>query len=436
MIGLFFGDCGKGRFVDELCRRQNAHTVVRYNGGGQAGHNVVLEDGRHHVFSSFGAGSFVPGVKTVLAAPVVIHPGGLLREAQVLAEKGVSDPLARLEIDARCRVTSPYLQAAGRLRELRQRHGSCGIGFGETVRFSLESPEASLTYGDLFSPGPGRDRLEAQRQALCAALAAADENRGSAPDASAREWQVLHSEDLAQNWLDQIAPLLRQVPPAGRDQLASGLSRPGAVIFEGAQGLLLDEGHGFHPHTTWSRIGPAAIEEVLAELGLDAKVSHLGVLRSYLTRHGHGPFPTEDPELDRLAEPHNLSAGWQGKFRRGQPDAVLLRYALEAAGGNLEGLLLSHLDTFEKGVPLRWCEGYATPEGRLDQLEVAAHPDLAHQERRTRQLFAAKPCYAKEPLTSARGLLARLEAATRLPIVLASHGPRQGAIRELTRRRV
>ena len=88
LLGLGFGDCGKGLFTDYLCRHWGAHTVVRFNGGAQAGHNVVLPDGRHHTFAQFGAGSFVPGVVTLLAYPVIVHPTALLVEDAYLRRAG------------------------------------------------------------------------------------------------------------------------------------------------------------------------------------------------------------------------------------------------------------------------------------------------------------------------------------------------------------
>ena len=115
VLGLGFGDCGKGRFVDALTRRWKAHTVARFNGGAQAGHNVV-DGARHHTFSQFGSGTFVPGVATLLLDPVVVHPTALLVEAEALARVGIHDALARLMVDAQCRVTTPYHQAAGRPR--------------------------------------------------------------------------------------------------------------------------------------------------------------------------------------------------------------------------------------------------------------------------------------------------------------------------------
>src|ERR1039458_4253655 len=100
VLGLGFGDCGKGHFIDALTRQWQAHTVVRFNGGAQAGHNVVTpananSPSRHHTFSQFGAGTFVPGVRTLLLEPMIIHPTALLVEAEVLSKIGVNDEIGR-----------------------------------------------------------------------------------------------------------------------------------------------------------------------------------------------------------------------------------------------------------------------------------------------------------------------------------------------------
>jgi adenylosuccinate synthase len=168
LLGLGFGDCGKGLFTDHLCGAWQAHTVVRFNGGAQAGHNVVLADGRHHTFSQFGAGSFHAGVATVLASPVVVHPTALRVEEEALRRVGVTDAFARLLIDARSRVTTPFHQAAGRLREWARgaaAHGSCGVGVGETVRQALAAPGDALRYGDLMHRARALEKLEASRAA-------------------------------------------------------------------------------------------------------------------------------------------------------------------------------------------------------------------------------------------------------------------------------
>jgi adenylosuccinate synthase len=428
LIGLGFGDCGKGLFTDALCRRLGAHTVVRYNGGAQAGHNVVLPDGRHHTFSQFGAASFNPGVATVLAAPVVVHPTALAVEARVLGAKGVADAWPRLFIDGRCRVTTPYHQAAGRLREWQRganAHGSCGVGVGETVRLGLQHPALVLRYADLRHPARARECLQAIRERLAADF---DLGQANAQPAWAEEAQALADEHLADRWLAAVEPVLAQAPPQASGALAERLGRPGAVLFEGAQGLLLDEWHGFHPHTTWSSTGPAAVEAVLASLGVVAPVRHHGILRSHLTRHGAGPLPTHDVALDVIAESHNTDDGWQGAFRRGHPDAVLLRHAI-AAGHGWHSLFVSHLDVFERGVPLRWCEAYELRDpvhgaGRtLTALPRGRPQDLAHQEALTHLLRAAQPRYGDAPLASAQALIERLQDTTGLRVAATSHGP-------------
>lgn len=411
VIDLGFGDSGKGLFVDALTRRWQAHTVARFSGGAQAGHNVVTTS-QHHTFSQFGAGTFVPGTRTVLLDPFVLHPTALLVEAEALARVGVPDALSRLSIDARCRITTPYHQAAGRLREIlrgENAHGTCGVGVGETVRHSLAHPEQTLRYADLLLPEAViLEKLHVQRETLLTEL-----HTGSGD-----ELQVLQDESLALRWLRTARALARQGPPASIESLTQQLHQPGAVIFEGAQGILLDEWRGFHPHTTWSSTTPLALENALASLGLAVPVEHFGVLRTYLTRHGAGPLPTHDATLDsELPEPHNHAEGWQGRFRRGHPDGVLLRYALECAP-NLSGLLISHLDVFERGVSLKWCASYESTQN----LSPGILGDLEHQSRLTSQLLAATPNYLQTPIASETAYLDLLASITSLPVVMRSFG--------------
>ncbi len=431
LIGLGFGDCGKGVFTDALCREWDAHTVVRFNGGSQAGHNVVLPDGRHHTFSQFGSGTLIPGVATVLAHPVVVHPGALLIEEAHLQSIGVEDAFRRLLIDGRCRVNTPFHQAAGRLRELSRgarAHGSCGVGFGETVSHGLQFPAHILRYADLARPALAMQKLAQIRRDL---LEDWDAGGGTidTPQAHA-EWLLLFDDDLPERWLSGIAKLLRQVPAATEDQICERLQIPGTVLFEGAQGVLLDERKGFHPHTTWSSIHPQAVNTVANGYGFSGKVEHLGILRAYLTRHGAGPFPTADPALDILAEPHNSNHGWQGMFRRGHPDSVLLRYALEITGP-LDGLLVSHLDVFEKTQKLRWCEAYAMSRESgftsktelLARLPTVSGEDLALQTALTGQIFDAGPVYTPGVLRSPASLLELLEWTSDCPIWFGAYGP-------------
>jgi len=159
-------------------------------------------------------------------------------------------------------------------------------------------------------------------------------------------------------------------------------------------------------------------------------VQHLGVLRSYLTRHGPGPLPTHDRALDaRLREPHNANEGWQGVFRRGHPDAVLLRYALDAAG-TLDGLVVSHLDAVD-GAGLRWCAGYRTAEaGRFASLPLGGVRDLGHQHALTRLLQGAEPIYEPHAVASPHAWVAYAEASSGLPVRFGAFGPTRETVRD------
>jgi adenylosuccinate synthase len=187
--------------------------------------------------------------------------------------------------------------------------------------------------------------------------------------------------------------------------------RDGAVVFEGAQGVLLDEWYGFHPYTTWSTTTFGNAEELLAEAG--ATGYRLGVLRTFTTRHGPGPLVTEDPTL-ALADPYNPTNPWQGRFRVGHFDAVAHRYALEAAGG-VDGLALTHLDTAARHPELRLCAGYDVGT----RLAPGPPGDLDRQERLTRRLLAARPVYAERPTD----WVVAVEECLSTPVVLTSSGP-------------
>ena len=432
VIGLAFGDCGKGLFTDYLCQQWQAHTVVRFNGGAQAGHNVVLADGRHHTFSQFAAGSLRPGVLTLLAQPMVVHPSALLVEQRYLQALGVHDAWQRMLIDGRCRVTTPYLQAAGRIRELArgaQAHGSCGVGVGETVRHSLQHAAQTVHYTELVQPALLFAKLEAQRRQLLAEV-----SQLSDTTAFAAEMALLQDASIAQRWYAMIAPLGRLVPAASKDQLAARLHQPGTVLFEGAQGVLLDEWRGFHPHTSWSSIGPQAVNAVAQELGQNAPIKHLGVLRSYLTRHGQGPLPSHDVKLDVLPEAHNTHDGWQGVFRRGQPDALLLRYALSVTG-KLDGLLLSHMDALSQVGGLQWCQAYQAPQhaqdaqlcqrdanGHICALKLGELGDLQHQAGLTQLLSQAQAQYPAPRIQDASAMIASVTEIAQCPVLLAGFG--------------
>jgi adenylosuccinate synthase len=366
LVDLGFGDAGKGLLTDFLVRRTGATVVVRYNGGAQAGHNVVTPDGRHHTFAQFGSGTFVAGVRTFLSRHVVIHPTALLAEAAALAARGIGDALSRLCVSEGALVITPFHQAAGRLRELARgagRHGSCGVGIGEAVGDALERPDEAVVAGDLREPvrlRPRLRRLRERKREEMATLAGAIP-AGPAGDAAARELGLFVGDDLLDRWLAEAARLAALGLVAPDSILADWLDGAAAVVFEGAQGVLLDERAGFHPYTTWSRCTLDNALEILAEAAPGAEVRRIGVLRAHAVRHGPGPLPTETEELRPAVREHNGFGEWQGAVRYGWFDAVLARYAL-AVAGPLEGLALTHLDAPARLGRWRVCAGYEGTE--------------------------------------------------------------------------
>src|SRR5688572_30262606 len=370
VVDLGYGDAGKGTIVDYLTRERGAHTVVRFNGGPQAGHNVVTPDGRHHTFAQFGSGTFVPGVRTLLSRFVLVEPYAMINEAAHLRSAcGVGDALARTTLDRRCIVITPPQQAANRLRELARAaaaHGTCGMGVGEAVSDAIEHPELVLRAGELNDRAVVTAKLRAHRAIKLEEF----RDRMSAvidqPKANL-SLQTLRDDSWIDAGADNYQWLAGQVTLADERVAAALLNGPGTAVFEGAQGVLLDETFGFHPHTTWSTTTFANADALLDEAGFDGPRVRLGVLRSYFTRHGAGPLVTEDESLrPRLPEPHNDARGWQGAFRVGPFDAVAARYALNVVGG-VDGLVLTHLDRWP-ALDGRACAAYEGPaEPRVDE---------------------------------------------------------------------
>jgi adenylosuccinate synthase len=201
------------------------------------------------------------------------------------------------------------------------------------------------------------------------------------------------------------------------------LQRPGAVVFEGAQGVLLDEWHGFHPYTTWSTTTLANAEQLLAEATYTGQVTRIGISRAYATRHGAGPFVSEDARLSAaLPDAANHHGTWQQGFRVGWLDLLLLRYAVDVVG-RLDYLALTCLDRLATVAPLQLCTAYQGPDGRLiERLLPAATPqDLAHQTALTAQLMACRPRLTEVP--SGAALVAAVQDALQLPVGLRSYGP-------------
>ncbi|MBR8742547.1 adenylosuccinate synthetase [Nocardiopsis sp. MG754419] len=411
VVDLGFGDAGKGVTVDLLCATGDHGAVVRANGGAQAAHNVVTPDGRHHTFAQFGAGTLAPNgpVPTHLSRFMVVDPFALASEAAHLASLGVKDPLSLLTVDRRALISTPWHQEANRARERARgddRHGSCGMGVGETMAYALDHPESAPTVGDCATPGRLRRKLVALAEAL----------GGHGPE--------------PEECLDAYTAFAARVRLVDEEYLPRLLSRV-PVVFEGAQGVLLDEWHGFHPHTTWSTTTTANPLTLLAEAGRPGDARRIGVLRTVTTRHGAGPLVTEDPGLGALLpERHNGVHPWQGAFRVGHLDLVATRYAVAATGG-VDALVVTHADAPARlGRDLSWCTGYLDEAG--EPLRIAPGPtgDLDRQSALTRRMHGARPVLAPIPGEPADALAHALGA----PLAAVFSGPTRADARTPSRR--
>jgi len=402
VVDLGYGDSGKGTVVDWLCAGGEVDAVVRFNGGAQAAHNVVTPDGRHHVFAQFGSGTFTAGVRTHLSRFALVDPLALVAEADHLAAVGVPDALDRVTVDRRAMLTTPYHAAANRARETARgarRHGSCGMGIGETVAYALAHGEDAPRAGDCDDPATLAGKLRRLGDRLAAEL-------GPLPAPSVGACVEAFGAFACRVALVDGGHLRR-------------LLRAGRVVFEGAQGVLLDEWHGFHPFTTWSTTTFANVDALLNEAGMPGEVIRLGVLRTYATRHGPGPFVTEDPSLTAaLPDRHNGWGRWQGGFRVGHLDLVAARYAVEVCGG-VDWLALTHLDVAEVRDDLRVCRAYELDGDRVERLVPGPAGDLDRQAALTRRLLGARPVCERVD----GGWLETVAGALGVPAALASRGP-------------
>lgn len=369
VLGLGYGDEGKGLATDWLCRRHRPALVVRFNGGPQAGHTVTETGGRRHVFSSFGAGTLA-GVPTLWAATCPFAPGPALAELEALQQLGI---LPQLLLDADCPLTTPYDVLYNRaLEDARgvERHGSVGVGFGATVARHAHAA-LRLTAHDLLAPpvlAAGLGRIRAYYQSQLAA-----EVPGFYFDDVDHAALAAHFQQAAQlAALHHAGGAIRMVEAAAA--LAGVGTRP--LVLEGAQGILLDMDAGQFPHVTRSHTTSRhALALLRAHLPGHLPQLHY-VTRAYLTRHGAGPLPHEQPlPLRHHALETNQAHAYQGHFRLAPLHVPSLRHALAADARHSAGLprhlLITCLDQVPDGQLL-----YTNEMGALVSAPPTALPAL------------------------------------------------------------
>lgn len=323
VIGAAFGDEGKGLLVDFLSAKEpKATVVVRFNGGAQAGHTVYGVVQRHS-FSHIGAGTFA-GAATYLSRFFLVNPLLWLKEREELLGKApdgpptTRGPLPPLIVDPTALFTTPWDMLVNREIERQRasaRHGSCGYGINETVTRSATLPghvmraESTVWLRDFLRVA--RNYSEERFKALGGIPGKGFEN-------------TFWSDELLEDFMEAMRLFL------DASTLSSEIPKKlyPNVVFEGAQGLLLDEESGFFPHVTRSRTGLTNVITLCRRSGINTdELDVVYVSRAYMTRHGAGPFPTEDPTLF-YTDATNAPNEFQGTLRFGRLDGRLIGEAI------------------------------------------------------------------------------------------------------------
>lgn len=391
VVGLAFGDEGKGSWVDHLCRLHNIKTVVRFNGGAQARHHVTTEAGITHGFAQFGSHSFIPGAKTMLSRYMLIEPLHLFFEAEELVGKGVVAPLRRLYISSEAPIipfTNVLLNQIMELARGNNRHGSCGLGIGLTQRDIDEGTKPVIRAGDLTDEALVEQKLREHYRLTLAELSVWQGVENTEPYRELVNNFGLLIERYVNLYME-LAMRANIIPEAA---FLSTLRRQPAV-FEGAQGAMLDQHWGTFPNCTRSTTTPENALTLLADAAFGGTVTRHGLFRAYGTRHGAGPFPTEDPTLF-VPQCDNGTGEWQGVFRTGWFDSVLARTALDFS--QVDNVVLTNLDRLD-GVPkikvaTRYENIGASFYNNAKRTLVPA-TDYEGSAKRTTALFEAAPVY-------------------------------------------
>lgn len=316
VIGAAYGDEGKGRNVDALAAALSDDViVVRSNGGAQAGHTVVTPDGLRHVFHHVGSGTFA-GAATHLSQFFVHHPMSFGTELNELADLGFNP---KISADRRGIVTTPWDMMMNQMLEASRggkRHGSCGYGFGETVGRNEETP-FGLTVADLYRSDLSSLLIAIRDEWLPSRMSALNVTA----DEETRE--AIVSPIILDAFLSDCAVFADRIEEKSDADLAGG------IIFEAAQGLMLDQRSIDFPHVTRSNTGIENIVAIAKEAGI-AAIDAIYASRSYLTRHGAGPMPNEQDISSWIdvVDETNVSNPWQQSLRFGILDARFLHAAV------------------------------------------------------------------------------------------------------------
>ncbi len=410
VIGSQWGDEGKGKVVDWLT--EHAQGVVRFQGGHNAGHTLVI-NGKKTVLRLIPSGILRPNVACYIGNGVVLSPDALLKEIDELETAGV-DVKSRLRISEVCPLILPYHVAIDHAREAAKGKGKIGTtGRGIGPAYEDKVARRALRLQDLFDPlrfaAKLREVLDYHNFVL--------KNYFSAPTV---DFDKTH--DQALELAVRIKPMVADVPSL----LAAAQKAGQSLLFEGAQGTLLDIDHGTYPYVTSSNCVAGA---ACAGAGVGPHLLHyvLGITKAYTTRVGSGPFPTEleDETGKFLAERGNEFGSVTGRPRRcGWFDAAALKRSIQING--ISGLCVTKLDVLDGLDSLKICTGYKVGDTQRDILPFGADM-LAQCEPIYEELSGWKDStigitrYEALP-KAAQHYLQRIEQVCEIPVDMISTG--------------
>ncbi len=411
LVGAQWGDEGKGKVVDLLSEK--ADIVVRFQGGANAGHTLVV-GGEKIILHLIPSGILHRDKICLIGDGVVIDPEELLKEIEFLSERGYLDDPSRLLISQKAHLVMPYHKLFDALRESRRKKpiGTTRRGIGPAYEDKVA--RLGIRMGDLLEEDVLREKVEALLEEKNLIL---ERVFGEPP----LEVQKLYA--LLLEYGEKLRPFICDTSYFLYQKLKEGKK----VLFEGAQGTLLDVDHGTYPFVTscntvsanaccGSGIGPKQIDLVL------------GVVKAYMTRVGEGPFPTElrDSTGEFLRKKGNEYGATTGRPRRcGWFDAVAVRYALRINGA--DGVILTKLDTLSGLERLKICVAYELKGKRVEEFPASAEllsrcVPIYEELPGWKEELKGKHSLEELPV-EARRYLERLRELLQIPFFLISTGP-------------
>ncbi len=411
VIGTQWGDEGKGKVVDWLT--DHAQGVVRFQGGHNAGHTLVI-GGRKQILRLIPSGILREGVNCYIGNGVVLSPTALLQEIAELETAGVN-VRSRLKISDACPLILAYHVAIDQAREVAkgaEKIGTTGRGIGPAYEDKVA--RRAIRLQDLFVPGRFEEKL---REVLDFHNFVLEHYLKAKPV----DFQKTHDETMAMR--EQLLPMIADVPRALYDAHRDGKN----LLFEGAQGTLLDIDHGTYPYVTSSNCVAGA---AAAGAGVGPQMLHyvLGITKAYTTRVGSGPFPTElDDDIGEQLRTRGKEFGSvTGRPRRcGWFDAAALKRSVQING--VSGMCITKLDVLDGVEALQVGVGYNLGGERIDILpsgaDASANCEPIYEEiPGWTQSTVGITRYADLPV-NARLYLKRIEQACGVPVDMISTGP-------------